>query len=204
MSLRGSGLERGCLYSWRITPRASAAELRGCGDLDPLLGQLLRNRGIADQNAADRFLTAEREPLGDSRSMAGLGEAVDRVNGAIEAGELVAVYGDYDADGLTATAVLCLALRRLGARVLPFIPHRETDGYGLQDRPLAQLRAAGATPVVTVGCGVTAASQIATARAAGLEVIVTDHHLVPEVLPEAIVLNPNRPDCGYPFKYLAG
>jgi single-stranded-DNA-specific exonuclease len=203
-------LERGHRYRWSVTRRAPYDELRPFGDLDPLLSHLLRNRGLASVVEAERFLDAERQPLADPFLMAGMASALDRLAAAIEADELIAVYGDYDVDGLTATAVLHRALRRLGARVLPFIPHRLKDGYGLQEGPLAELRAAGATLVVTVDCGVTAMREIALARSAGLEVLVTDHHLLAQgdegsCLPPAVaVLNPNRPDCAYPFKELAG
>lgn len=200
-------MERGARFRWEIARRASADQVSGFGGLNPLLVQLLRNRGIVDPGQARIFLAPD-EPasgeLGDPFSMAGLQEAVERLSAALASDELIAIYGDYDADGLTATALLCRALAQLGGRLLPFIPHREKDGYGLQDGPLAELRAAGASLVVTVDCGVTAREEIARARAAGLDVIVTDHHLVPAELPAAAVLNPRRPDCGYPFKELAG
>lgn len=189
---------------WHLTPRAGRGQLRTLGDLDPLLAQLLYNRGLIEPAEARRFLTAEREPLGDCWALAGLPEALERLSVAIAADELVAIYGDYDVDGLTATALLCSTLRHFGARVLPFIPHRERDGYGLQDEPLARLGAAGASLIVTVDCGVTAVDEIERAGARGLDVIVTDHHLVPARLPAVAVLNPGRPDCAYPFKELAG
>jgi single-stranded-DNA-specific exonuclease len=204
MSWPNMRIESGRRCRWQVARRASHEELRPLGDLDPLLGQLLRNRGLLDSGQARSFLTAEDEPLGDPLLMAGMEAALARLRTAIQLGELIAIYGDYDVDGLTATAVLCNALGALGAQVLPFIPHREKDGYGLQDGPLAELRAAGAGLVVTVDCGVTATREIATARAAGLDVIVTDHHLVPAELPQAAVLNPHRSDCSYPFKDLAG
>jgi single-stranded-DNA-specific exonuclease len=165
---------------------------------------LLWNRGLTDPDSARAWLAAEHEPLADPSLLAGLPSAVARIHRAIVADELIAVYGDYDVDGLSGTALLCRALRRLGARVTPFIPHREVDGYGLNDRRLAELRTAGASLLITVDCGVSAVAEVATARANGLEVIVTDHHPAPQELPEAIVINPSRADCAYPYKHLAG
>src|SRR6266568_7934945 len=112
--------ERGQRFRWDLMRRASAEQLRQLGELDPLLSQLLLNRGLADPTRARRFLAAELEPLADPSLMAGMDLALARLRGAIVANEQIAVYGDYDVDGLTATAVLCLVLRRLGARVTAF------------------------------------------------------------------------------------
>src|SRR5688572_12227593 len=106
-------------YRWRLAPRAPTAELGGLAELDPLLAQLLWNRGLRDAEAVERFLDPTSGTLGDPRRMAGLVAAVERLTQALAGGELVAIYGDYDADGLTATAVLSTTLRRLGGTVLP-------------------------------------------------------------------------------------
>ena len=196
--------EQGERFAWNLVRRIPSSQLSALGALHPLLAQLLLTRGHQDELQVRSFLQVEGCQLSDAFLMAGLEQAVARLRRAIENDELIAIYGDYDVDGLTATALVWTALRRLGARVLPFIPHRERDGYGLTDGPLSDLRTAGATLAVTVDCGVSAAREIARAHAAGLEVIVTDHHLVPAVLPATAVLNPHRPDCSYPFKELAG
>ncbi|MCC7103816.1 MAG: single-stranded-DNA-specific exonuclease RecJ [Chloroflexi bacterium] len=179
--------------------------LRTISPEQPLLGQLLFNRGVRDAATADRFLAARTLPLADPWLLADMRPAVDRLERAIRRGETIAIYGDYDADGLTATTVLVHALNRLGAHFLPFIPHRVRDGYGLQQEPLRRLRTAGASLVITVDCGVTANAEIEAASNWGLDVVVTDHHLVPNELPPAVaVVNPKRPDDAYPFKHLAG
>lgn len=204
MQAAGPTTERGQRFPWRVICRTPAARLANLPDLPPLLAHLLCVRGIDEPAAARSFLGAEHEPLAELSAMRGLPEALARIDSAIDAAELVAIYGDYDVDGLTATTILCRALRRLGGRVLPFIPHRELDGYGLNEGRLDELRQAGATLAVTVDCGITAAAEVARARAAGLDVIVTDHHPPKAELPRATVLNPRQPGCGYPFKELAG
>lgn len=196
---------RGARKRWLLHPR-QRRELLGAIVADaPLLAQLLYNRGVGDAAAAERFLAAHEAPLADPWLLADLPAAVERLERAIRFDELIAIYGDYDVDGLTATAVLYFALTRLGARLLPFIPHRVRDGYGLQEEPLRALRAQGASLIVTVDCGVSATAEIAAASTIGLDVVVTDHHIVPDVLPSAVaVVNPRRHDCAYPFKHLAG
>src|SRR5688572_5985785 len=154
-------LEQGLRFRWQRAPRADADQLGALNVEQPLLAQLLHNRGIDDAESARRLLRAEHEALAPTASMAGLPEAVERLAVALDSGELIALYGDYDVDGLTATGLLASVIVRLGGRVLPFIPHRERDGYGLQDGPLGQLRAAGATLLVTLDCGVTAVDEIA-------------------------------------------
>lgn len=196
--------ERGGRFTWRLARRLSHAELARLGEVPPLLAQILHNRGYQDRAAVVRFLRAENAPLGDPWSMADLPAAVERIDRALANGEPIVVYGDYDADGLTATAVLCLTLRALGAAPRAFVPNRERDGYGLNHGPLATLRNGGAGLVITVDCGVTAVEEVARARTAGLDVVITDHHEPPAALPPAPVLNPRRLDCAYPFKELAG
>jgi single-stranded-DNA-specific exonuclease len=191
-------------YRWRLAPRVPTSELGELAALEPLLAQLLWCRGLRDAESANHFLDPTAGALGNPSRMAGLVEAVERLAQALDGDELIAIYGDYDADGLTATALLSTTLRRLGGRVLAFVPHRDRDGYGLRDGPLDTLRAAGVSLVVTVDCGVTAAAEVGRARANGLDVIVTDHHQLAGPLPDAPVLNPHRPDCLYPFADLAG
>ena len=189
---------------WTVTPRAPAATLDGLGIGSPLLAQLLLNRGITDAGAAARFLEGRSDPP-DPHAMAGMVEALARISRAVETGEPVVIYGDYDVDGLSAATLLALALRAVGARVRAFIPHRERDGYGLNADVLDRLVADGARLVVSVDCGVSAVAEVDRAAGIGLDVVVTDHHHVPARLPAAVaVINPHRPECGYPFKQLAG
>lgn len=191
--------------AWQVAPPAPAAALRRLGVLSPLVAQLLWNRGIRDAPAARRFLAPERQPLGDAARMAGVPAAVRRIRQAIAAGERIAVHGDYDADGVTATAVMVEALRHLGADPLVFIPHRERDGYGLSPASVETVVGQGARLLLTVDCGVTANAEIALAAERGLDVVVTDHHHVPVELPAAhAVVNPRQPGCGYGYADLSG
>ena len=169
------------------------------------LAALLRRRGVATAAEARRFLAPEEGDLHDARLLAGAAEAADLLLATARRGGRVVVFGDYDVDGVTAVAQLRAALSRAGADAAAFIPHRLRDGYGLKPdtvrRVLAELRPA---TIVTVDCGISAVEGVAAARAAGVDVIVTDHHLVPAALPDgAVVVNPRQPGCRYPYKELA-
>jgi single-stranded-DNA-specific exonuclease len=137
--------------------------------------------------------------------MRGVAEAVARIGRARETGESVAVYGDYDADGVSSTALLVECLRSIGIAARPFVPHREREGYGLNSPALGRLRDDGVTLVVAVDCGISGADEVAFARSLGMDVVVADHHHVPGTLPAAVaVVNPHQADCTYPFKDLCG
>jgi single-stranded-DNA-specific exonuclease len=130
---------------------------------------------------------------------------VDRLHQAIEAGELIAVYGDYDADGVTATALMVHALKTLGGEVLPYIPNRFEEGYGLNEEALTQLAQVGVRVVLTVDCGIRSVGEVIHGNRVGLDMIITDHHFVGEQIPPALAaINPKQPGCRYPFKKLAG
>ncbi len=151
------------------------------------------------------FLVPEEEPLVDPWLLRDVGRAVARLRQALVRREMIAVYGDYDADGLTATALLVEVLAALGAHVVPYIPHRTEEGYGLHCEALTRLRQQGVTLVVTVDCGTSSAAEVKHAAGIGLDVVVTDHHEVQAPLPPATaVVNPKVPHCGYPFRQLAG
>jgi single-stranded-DNA-specific exonuclease len=190
---------------WTRRRRASPFDLRAIWPDSPLLAQLLLNRGIGDPETAREFLEPARPAppvLGD---MAGLDRAIHRIERALDAGQKIVVYGDYDVDGLSGSTILQRALLAAGAQVGVFIPHRDRDGYGLNTAVLQALAAQQAGLVITVDCGVTAAAEVAAANAIGLDIVVTDPHDVPAELPAAVaVVNPHRPDCPYPFKGLAG
>jgi single-stranded-DNA-specific exonuclease len=188
-----------------VIPPAPAAALRDLDVGSPLVAQLLWNRGVRDAASAGRFLRPERQPLGDALRMAGAAEAVRRIRAAIAAGVPIAIHGDYDVDGVSATAVLALTLRRLGVEPIVHIPHRARDGYGLSPAAMHALRGRGARLVLTVDCGITANAEVALAAELGMDVVVTDHHHVPVTLPAAgAVLNPRQPGCTYGFQDLAG
>jgi len=182
--------------------RALAADLH----LPPAVCRLLCARGFADAASAKRFLRPRFEQLHDPSLMRDLDAAVERIVRAIERHETILVHGDYDVDGMASTAILVRVLRRLGAAVVPFIPRRLEDGYDLSDAGVTAARAAGAALVITADCGTSAAATIDRLTGAGIDVIVSDHHLPgPETpLPRcAAVLNPRQPGCEYPDKDLA-
>ncbi len=185
----------------RILPDAEA-ELHG---FPPVLRQILYNRGYATHNEARRFLEAQPPPGTEPTQMAGVPEAVERLVKAIQGQEKVAIYGDYDADGVTATALLVQALRRLGADVLGYIPNRFDEGYGLNIEALSALHEGGVRLVITVDCGIRSVAEGQHAQSLGLDLIITDHHHVGEEIPPALaVINPKQPGDTYPDKDLAG
>jgi len=166
---------------------------------------LLARRGFRDDAQLGRFLMAGEASLHDVSLMADADAALHRVERAIDAGERIAIWGDYDADGMTAVAVWVLALRALGIEPLRHVPSRLAEGYGLSIAGLERLAAAGATLVITCDCGVANAAEVEEARRLGMDVIVTDHHLPSGDLPRAVaVVDPHRPDCAYPDPDLTG
>jgi single-stranded-DNA-specific exonuclease len=163
--------------------------------LPAALAGLLVQRGYSDPEAARRFLRPALADLADPLSLAGMAEAAAEVARAVRAGETIMVHGDYDVDGQCASALLTRALRSAGARVVPHIPHRIRDGYDFGPAGLAAAQAAGATLILTCDCGITAVETVAAARAAGLRVVISDHHLPgPELPPANAVIDPQRPD----------
>jgi single-stranded-DNA-specific exonuclease len=164
---------------------------------------LLLARGLDDAAAAQRFLEPGLAQLHPPTALRDTDRAVDRVVRAIERGETILVHGDYDVDGMTSVSLLTRVLTQLGARVVPFVPHRVRDGYDLGTAGLAAALGAKAGVVITCDCGTSAHDTVARLRAEGVDVIITDHHLPVGPLPDALaVLNPRRPDCEYPDKDL--
>jgi single-stranded-DNA-specific exonuclease len=175
--------------------------------VSPILAALLLNRGYADEQAARVFLSPTYDQLHEPYSMLGMKEAVARLQRAIETCEPILIYGDYDVDGTTGTAVLLRALKLLGANAGFHIPHRFTEGYGIQQAALEKAVADGYKLVVSIDCGIRAHEPLYWAREHGLDVIITDHHLPDEkegAPPAFAVLNPNQAGCTYPDKNLAG
>ncbi len=169
------------------------------------IATILAGRGYADPDAARAFLRPELGSLIDPWSMAGMEDAVARLTAAIDSGERVLVHGDYDVDGVCGTSLLTRALRQLGADIEPFVPHRMKHGYDFGPAGLARAVEVGASLVLTCDSGITAHETVAAARGEGIDVIVSDHHTPLPQLPDAVaVLNPHRPDCGYPEKVLCG
>lgn len=169
--------------------------------------QLLKNRGIQKEKEIDGFFSFDYEnDIPDPFLFADMGEAVARVIQAKEKKEKIAVFGDYDADGVTATALLIQALENLGCSgVVPYIPDRQIEGYGMNNNAVDFLEKNGVKLVITVDCGITGIEEVARAKKAGMDVIITDHHYVPSILPEALaIINPHQKDSAYPFYELSG
>lgn len=187
-----------------MPPPAVGGHLAGIS-VPPFFTQLLQNRGVSDPAQVDPFLKVDDRLLNDPFLLPDIDKAVTRLQQALLSGEHVAVYGDFDADGMTATAVLVQGLSRLGATATPYIPHRVEEGYGLNNSALKRLSSQGVSLVITVDCGISNAPEVEAARSMGVDVIVTDHHTVPPHLPPAAaVVDPKRADSRYPFPRLAG
>ncbi len=189
------------LLQTRITPEADAA----LASYPPILRQILFNRGIANSDEAETFLSAQPNYDTDPFQMKGMRAAVDRIHAALANREPIAVYGDYDVDGVTATALLVQFLRTLGGDVREYIPNRFDEGYGLNNDALTALANDGVRLVITVDCGVRSPDEARHARDLGLDLIISDHHEPSGGLPDALaVLNPKQDGDEYPEKYLAG
>jgi len=190
---------------WEMMPPVPAEHLAAFAELPPLVVQLLYNRQMCTRAQVQAFLSRSFA-LDNPFRLTGMSEAVTRLRQAIRAGEAIAVYGDYDADGVTATALLVPTLRAVGAEhVVPRIPNRVEEGYGLNEPALAELAGQGINVVVTVDCGVRSVKEVVYANRLGLELIITDHHAVGVELPPAVaVIDARREDDRYPFKHLAG
>jgi single-stranded-DNA-specific exonuclease len=195
---------------WILPQPDSASEAAVTGlarelDLPPLVARLLVMRGLGEPDNARRFLCPRLDHLHDPFLMADMERAVARVRQAVERREKILVYGDYDVDGTMAAVVLLTALKSMGALVDVHIPHRLTDGYGMRADVMERAAADGVKLAVSVDTGVREHQAIGRARELGIDCIVTDHHLAGTDLPPACaVLNPHRPDCGYPDKNLSG
>jgi len=189
------------------TPAAPELAVQLAVDLgvSETFARLLANRGFTTIEQVHDFLEPSMDRLLDAFTMRDMDLAVTRVLRAVGDREQILVYGDYDVDGITSTSLLTATLTALGAKVTYFIPDRIRDGYGLSERGVDVARKRRVKLIITADCGITATNEVKLAKAAGIEVLVTDHHEPLGELPEAVaVLNPKRKDCPYPFKDLAG
>ncbi|OGO21673.1 MAG: single-stranded-DNA-specific exonuclease RecJ [Chloroflexi bacterium RBG_16_51_9] len=183
----------------------SALDSAGSLQVSPLVAQLLYNRGLTDPSQIASFLAADESLSGDPNLLPDMHLAVARLYRALLSNENIAIYGDFDADGITATALLVQGLSLLDCKATPYIPHRVNEGYGLNTTALETLKQQGINLVVTVDCGVTASAEVKAAKKMGLDVIITDHHTPSNEIPPAIaVVNPKLPGSKYPFSELAG
>ncbi len=192
--------------TWTVAPPFDdAADLARAVNTSPLVAQLLANRGITDPDVARRFLTPQLSDLHDPANIPGAAEAAERIAQAARDGKKIIIYGDYDVDGTTAAAILYSVLKLGDANVDTYVPHRLEEGYGVHQDAIQSLIDDGAKLIVTVDCGISAVEPVAAAQAAGVDVIITDHHTPPELLPEATaIVHPAVPAGTYPFPELAG
>ncbi len=188
---------------WRLlTPVKPPIDIPG---VHPLLAQLLCNRGVSELSQVELFLNADSRLEADPFLLPDIHQAISRTYQALLTGEEIAIYGDFDADGITATALLVQGLSALGGKVIPYIPHRYREGYGLQVAALEKLRKQGISLIITVDTGITAIAEIQKARKMGLDIIVTDHHLPLASLPPALaVVDPKRSDSACQSMEFAG
>ena len=172
--------------------------------MPPIIAQLLFNRGIKLEGI-DPFLSVDRRLEGNPFLLPDISQAVSRIYKAVLGREKIAVYGDFDVDGVTAIVILAEGLSRLGVEVIPYIPDRLNEGHGLKTSALEKLRAQGVNLVITADCGVTDIKEVKQAQDTGMDIIITDHHMPPKNLPRAVaVVDPKRKDSAYPFVDLAG
>ncbi len=192
---------------WRVAPVESGTgdELARALGLQPITGRLLARRGIRTASEALEFLSPRLESLHDPFLLPDAKAAAERICRAIDTGETTFVHGDYDVDGVTSAALLTRVLGKLGGRILPFVPSRFREGYGVRVSTVERAREQGAGLLLTSDCGVAAHDACERAAEIGLDVVVTDHHECPSSLPPAIaVVNPSRKDSRYPCPHLAG
>ena len=190
---------------WNLLPPIPDKHLINTSGFPPLIAQLLYNRGLTEPSQVESFIAADERLSGNPFLLPDMQQAVARIYRALLSGENIAIYGDFDADGITATALLVQGLTSLGGKVIPYIPHRLTEGYGLKITALENLHRQGISLVITVDCGITALAQVKKAKRMGLDIIITDHHTpLPEIPPAVAVVNPKRTDSIYPFSELAG
>ncbi|MBI2410727.1 MAG: single-stranded-DNA-specific exonuclease RecJ [Candidatus Kerfeldbacteria bacterium] len=194
-------------YQWKMAEPAAPELLARFPELHPTVVQLLANRDMTTQEQVDRFLLPDYgQDQHDPYLFRDMHKAVARIEQAIRRHEKIVIHGDYDADGVCGSAVLYKTLQALGAEVDVYLPHRDTEGYGLNMHTVQSLHDIGTNLIITVDCGISNAPEIDEAVQLGMQVIVTDHHSQPPVLPEraCAVLNPKLVEETYPFKYLAG
>lgn len=190
------------LKRWRL--RDPEAHLNGIPRFPRITATVLAARGITTREAADAFYKPHLAPQHDPLLLPGMHEAIARTRQAIDAGELIGLFGDFDVDGVTSVAVLSLGLGPLGANTVHYIPERFSEGYGLNTGAIDTLHRQGVTLLITADCGISSVAEVAHANRLGIDVIILDHHTVPDELPAAFAaVNPKRLDSPYPFDEMA-
>ncbi|MFC1861912.1 single-stranded-DNA-specific exonuclease RecJ [Chloroflexota bacterium] len=190
---------------WNVLPSVPDKHWITTSGFSPLIAQLLYNRGLTESSLLEAFISADERLSGDPNLLPDMHKAVARTYQALLSGENIAIYGDFDTDGITATALLVQGLSILDCKATPYIPHRLTEGYGLKTAALEELRRQGISLVITVDCGITGLREVKRAKRIGLDIIITDHHTPPPVVPPAIaIIDPKLPWSNYPFSELSG
>ena len=194
------------MKQWSIAKlnKENAKTISARYDLPPIIATLLDIRGIVSGEAINNFLYNESN-IDSPFEIKDMDKACERVKQAVENGEKICVYGDYDADGVTSTALLYSYLETLGADVIYYIPSRESEGYGMNISAVETLYEKGVNLIVTVDNGISAVEEIARAKSLGIDTVVTDHHMPGDKLPDAVaIVDMHRPDCESRFKMLSG
>ncbi|MBN1643709.1 MAG: single-stranded-DNA-specific exonuclease RecJ [Dehalococcoidales bacterium] len=190
---------------WHILPPVPQGHPLGKSGLSPLVVQILFNRGLAEPSQVEPFFKADKRLSSDPFLLKDMEVAVTRIYRAMLAGEKIAVYGDFDADGITSTALLVEGFKNFNISAVPYIPHRLNEGHGLKITALEALHNEGISLIITTDCGITGVNPVKKASHLGMDIIITDHHTPTEELPPALaVINPKRVDSHYPFIELAG
>ena len=197
------------IHRWTVTTTptdpAIVQQLAKEVNVSETLARVLCNRGIASYAKAKEFFRPQLSDLHDPFLMDGMERAVDRMVQAVKNHDRVMIFGDYDVDGTTSIAMLTLYFRHLGLETISYVPDRIKEGYGMSNLAMDKAKNAGVNLVVSIDCGITAIDQVEYARSLGIDVIICDHHEPLETLPKAVaVLDPLKPNCPYPFKYLCG
>ena len=197
-------------FKWNYNPpteeqKRTAGELAEKIGMNPILTQLLVERGITTESAAKRFFRPQLADLINPFLMKDMDIAVDRLNDAMGRKERILVYGDYDVDGCTAVALVYKFLQQFYSNIEYYIPDRYEEGYGVSRKGIDYAKQQGVKLIIILDCGIKAINEIAYAKEQGIDFIICDHHVPDEVMPPAVaILNPKRTDDSYPFKHLCG
>ena len=194
-------------WNWKLKELSASFDDKLTGKFSPIILQLLFNRGIKNEESIENFLNFDYEKnISNPFDFSQMNKAIERIGAAIEKKEKIAIFGDYDADGVTATVLLTEVLKDLGVKkIVPYIPDRQLEGYGMNNEALNFLQKEGINLIVTVDCGITNISEVAKAKELGMDVIITDHHHVPAIIPEAVaILNPHMEGEEHACRYLSG
>ncbi|MBT4849848.1 single-stranded-DNA-specific exonuclease RecJ [Candidatus Parcubacteria bacterium] len=193
-------------YTWNLPEKVDKKIIEKFPELHPTVAQLLYNRGLETQAQVDEFLHPDYgDDIHDPFLFKDMKKACERIYGAIEKKEKIVVYGDYDADGVCSSVILTSVLESLGATVEAYLPHREKEGYGLNAKAIEEFSKNNTKLVITCDCGISNTEEVSLANDKNLDIIITDHHAVPEKPPKAVaIIHPQGPGEEYPFKFLAG